>query len=253
MDLFEIRAWHLGHYIDTHFHGNRTKFAEEVGKKAPYINGIFAKKNRRNIGQSVARELEEKLNIKRGAWDIAPTPEEMKQYQLPAATSFQSNATAIDNALPTYSSADELNKEEFVTIRQSCLKLSAGNGCVVCDVTDDKKSYVVPIEYFKSKGAKPENAKLWEVDGNSMHPTLEDKDLVMVDGGRKELLRDRIFAMIYDNELYIKSIVKNGDGSITLRSKNPEYQGDDLTLDAEQCTNLTVIGQVIDLVSRQFI
>ena len=43
------------------------------------------------------------------------------------------------------------------------------------------------------------------------------------------------------------------DGSITLRSKNPEYQGDDLTLDAEQCVNLVVIGQVIDLVSRQFI
>ena len=80
MDIFEIRAWHLGRHIDTHFHGNRTKFAEEVGKKAPYINGIFAKKNRRNIGQSVARELEEKLNIERGAWDIAPTPEEMQQY-----------------------------------------------------------------------------------------------------------------------------------------------------------------------------
>lgn len=75
----------------------------------------------------------------------------------------------------------------------------------------------------------------------------------MVDAGRTILKNEFIFAMIYNNELYIKRIFKQADGSILMQSDNPEYQSRDLVLSPSDQVNLTVIGQVVDIVSGRLI
>ena len=76
---------------------------------------------------------------------------------------------------------------------------------------------------------------------------------VMVDTGRTILKNECIFAMVYNNELYIKRIFKQADGSILMQSDNPEYQARDLILTISDQVNLTVIGQVVDIVSGRLI
>ena len=76
---------------------------------------------------------------------------------------------------------------------------------------------------------------------------------VMVDSGRTILKNECIFAMIYNNELYIKRIFKLADGSILMQSDNPEYRARDLVLGLKDQVNLTVIGQVVDIVSGRLI
>lgn len=58
--------------------------------------------------------------------------------------------------------------------------------------------------------------------GDSMSPTLEDGDAVIIDTSVKSLYTDAMFAFTIDNDMYIKRLQRIG-GSIQVISDNPRY------------------------------
>lgn len=230
MDIDDIRRANLTRQIDKHFGGNRSEFARATGKSPSYINGMFTSTNPRNIATKTARLFEEKLGLNAGELDSIYT------------------GTAKGEAVNVYEYNDQINKEEFIVVNESCLKLSAGNGYTVMQNNNATTQHVFHTSYFLKKGLKPENAMVYPIEGNSMLERLQDGDRVMVDKGRKILQNGKIFAIFYDNDVFIKRIQKNPDSSITLRSDNPDYQSSDRTILEEHIESVEVLGQVVDLI-----
>ena len=65
MDIQEIRRIQLKEIIKQHFNGVASSFAQKIDKEPSYISRIFTEKeeHRRNIGESFAREIEQKLGL----------------------------------------------------------------------------------------------------------------------------------------------------------------------------------------------
>ena len=79
--------------------------------------------------------------------------------------------------------------------------------------------------YMRELGGNPAALSAIKVRGDSMSPTLDDGDDIMVDGSdAADRLRDGIYVLRLDDALNVKRIAMNpADGRLTIRSDNPAY------------------------------
>ena len=59
--------------------------------------------------------------------------------------------------------------------------------------------------------------------GDSMIPTIEERSLVIIDKAQQAIRSDGVYCLRVDGELFIKRIMRNIDGTLTLISDNPRY------------------------------
>jgi phage repressor protein C with HTH and peptisase S24 domain len=78
--------------------------------------------------------------------------------------------------------------------------------------------------------------------GDSMSPTIENKSLVFVDRNQTAI-RDGVFCLRIGDELYIKRIMRNIDGTLTLISDNPLYPPKNI--DRADLPQTAIIGRVV--------
>ncbi len=79
--------------------------------------------------------------------------------------------------------------------------------------------------------------------GDSMQPTLDDGDLLLVDTSERNLGHFGIFVLEVRGERLVKRIQRKLDGTVVLISDNPAYGEDVVSADA--ANGLTVIGRVV--------
>jgi phage repressor protein C with HTH and peptisase S24 domain len=94
-------------------------------------------------------------------------------------------------------------------------------------------------------GADPRNLIVVEAQGDSMAPTFEDSDLLLVDLGEPHFRQDGIYVLKRDEQLTVKRLQRRHDGRIVARSDNPAYES--------QIVNrrrVGVIGRVIWVAGR---
>jgi phage repressor protein C with HTH and peptisase S24 domain len=70
----------------------------------------------------------------------------------------------------------------------------------------------------------PGSLALVEAIGDSMSPTVDDGDVVMVDLMESRFKDDGIYVLRAGNDLSIKRIQRQPDGSLTIRSDNAAYE-----------------------------
>lgn len=79
--------------------------------------------------------------------------------------------------------------------------------------------------------------------GDSMEPTIADRSLAVVDRNQQSILADGVYCLRVGEQLFIKRVQRNLNGSVTLISDNPRYQP--ATISAGELENAEVIGRVI--------
>lgn len=87
------------------------------------------------------------------------------------------------------------------------------------------------------------NLALLTAYGDSMKPTFNDGDVVIVDRGITDINMDAVFVLERENELYIKRIQRRLDGSIRIISDNKEY--DDYDITRKDLGLISVLGRVL--------
>ena len=138
---------------------------------------------------------------------------------------------------------------EIVFIPEYRVEFSAGDGTVFdyAEVEEGTpKAY--SQNFFHSLRVNPNKCKRFKVSGNSMEPLLYDGDsILVVEESIGTPIRDgQVYIVRYDNELKVKRVSKNMDGSVTLRSVN-SAQYADFTIPAEDVgTRFTILGKVIE-------
>jgi len=132
---------------------------------------------------------------------------------------------------------------ETVLIRRYDVAFSAGPGAAV---GEEVVTASIPFSrrYLEvALRAAPDDVAMGQADGDSMLPTIADKDLLMVHLGRRRIADGKIFVLRLGNELVVKRVQREIDGSLLLISDNKAYPERRLT--QAEADQVDVIGRLI--------
>ena len=138
---------------------------------------------------------------------------------------------------------DGIESSGLVSVKRHPVFVSAGPGTVV--IEELGKPYIGFDEQWLKSLTSSSTAKLSivRVEGDSMSPTLNAGDDVLVDlGDAADRLRDGIYVLRIDDALVVKRLALNPVGRrVTIQSDNPAYPDwPDCGLDKINC-----VGRVI--------
>ena len=121
-------------------------------------------------------------------------------------------------------------------------RLSAGQGSLQTD-GNSERSYAFRSDFLYRKG-NPASMVLMRVEGDSMQPEIMNNDVVLIDQSKTEIRLGRIFAVGFEEAIYLKRIDML-PGKIVLKSANPAYPPVELDIRDQQRDAFRVIGQVL--------
>ena len=92
-------------------------------------------------------------------------------------------------------------------------------------------------------GLDPKELVLISVQGDSMTPTLEEGDLLLLDKREERVCNDGMYVIKQENDLIVKRLQRGFDGSLRIKSDNRAY--DTQTIQEDQIERLTIVGRVV--------
>lgn len=121
---------------------------------------------------------------------------------------------------------------------------SCGNGKFV--LSTQKEVIDVPKKLFQHFSSVKKYSVINAV-GDSMSPTIYDKDKLIVEHWDGEQIKDnQVYVFAYNNEIFVKRLVKNVDEIvITSDNQNPIYRP--RFIEKDDMNNVLIIGQIIGL------
>ncbi|UKK85964.1 peptidase S24 [Sphingopyxis sp. BSN-002] len=131
---------------------------------------------------------------------------------------------------------------DMVLVPKLAIGASAGAGAIAEGEPVEAQVAFDP-KWLRDLGADPRALSIIRVEGDSMAPTLNDGDDIMVDGGDAAArLRDGIYVLRMDDVLMVKRIARApGQGRVSVISDNPHYRSwDDLPMAA-----IRLVGRVV--------
>lgn len=79
--------------------------------------------------------------------------------------------------------------------------------------------------------------------GDSMVPTFENGDILLVDTGIEKITSDAIYALNIGGELFVKRIQRNIDGGLIVISDNKDYEK--MYIPKDELDTVRVIGKIV--------
>jgi hypothetical protein len=115
--------------------------------------------------------------------------------------------------------------EGLIAVNRTPVRASAGPGAMVSDEAG-RPYFAFDERWVKALTASPaDKLSIIRVEGDSMAPTLNPGDDILVDlGDREERLRDGIYVLRIDDALMVKRIALHPVARrVTVQSDNPAY------------------------------
>jgi len=133
--------------------------------------------------------------------------------------------------------------EGLVAVNRTAVRASAGPGAIVSEEAG-RPYFAFDERWLKAlTGSPSDKLSIIRVEGDSMAPTLNPGDDILVDlADCEERLRDGVYVLRIDDALVVKRIALHPiGGRVTIQSDNPAYP------DWPDCDlgNLNCIGRVI--------
>ena len=142
------------------------------------------------------------------------------------------------------------NIKDFAYIPVYDVLVSAGFGTDGQGTAVPSSHRAFPKDWLLQYGLKEKNLSVVTAYGDSMMPTINDKDSLLVDASRNIPYDGRIYDIRSGDTLWVKRIQKKLDGSLLLISDNPSYPP--MSLELGSLDDVQIIGQVVN-VSKNFI
>jgi len=132
--------------------------------------------------------------------------------------------------------------EDFVLIPERGVAASAGHGAQNHDErVVDRIAFKLP--WIKNElRVPPRNLVVVRARGDSMEPTIQEGDILLVDGGAEHLKDGGIYVINRGDDLLVKRIQTTADGWM-LTSDNPHYAPQELK--KTDISSVFVIGRVV--------
>lgn len=141
------------------------------------------------------------------------------------------------------SAAALFDEPDVVLVRRYDLRAAAGVGA---EVDSEHVAGAVPFSRRYIEGvlrAAPEDLAVLDNDGDSMTPTIDDRDLLLVDLKQRAIRNGQVFVLRLGNELVVKRVQRDVDGAVVLMSDNKTYP--DRRLTQAEADQVDVIGRLV--------
>ena len=129
---------------------------------------------------------------------------------------------------------------EMIAVPRMSATLSAGGG------SHEVGAYAVETHAFPrqwlSRMGNPSQMVFLDVVGNSMEPSICDGDMVLVDRTGTRATTHGVFAVGFEDTLYIKR-VEQRSGMVILHSDNPDYSA--MEICGDELHSFRILGKVI--------
>lgn len=120
---------------------------------------------------------------------------------------------------------------------------SCGNGSIVFSEDKIKLSIAtLLIEGF----SKQKKYSMINATGNSMSPTIDNGDKLIVEHWNGEQIQDnKVYVFCFNNEFFVKRLSKNLD-EIIIKSDNPDYRV--RTINGNTLQELILVGKIVGVI-----
>ena len=131
--------------------------------------------------------------------------------------------------------------DEFTTISAYQVEASAGHGS---QITDEPLAEPMAFrtDWLRREGFEPAKLAVIRAKGDSMEPTINDGDVILVRLKNGEAPRDGLYVLRLDGGLFVKRL-QFDLGGIRIISDNPLYKSCDLS--KAELTELDLVGRVV--------
>lgn len=129
-----------------------------------------------------------------------------------------------------------------ITVRGD-VNASMGYGVTVYDETKTG-TYQISKKLANDLGIFPEKTEMIFASGDSMLPTIEGGDSLLIDLNRKEIYDGRIYCVRIDGQLYAKRLQKIPPSKVIVISDNQKYQSFEIDFSKQIEFDFEVIGEV---------
>jgi phage repressor protein C with HTH and peptisase S24 domain len=141
----------------------------------------------------------------------------------------------------TLGAPESPNKSGLRLVPKLAVGASAGSGALA-----DGEALAGKVGFdetwLRHMGLDPARLSLIRVDGDSMQPTLNDGDDIMVDTAVADrALKTGIHVLRFDGALMVKRLLPGRGGKLSILSDNPAYP----PLEDIDASEVTVIGRVV--------
>lgn len=139
--------------------------------------------------------------------------------------------------------SEEKRLKEYLFVPRYDVRASAGGGSIISDesVVDHlafKREWIT-----QSLGCQPDKICVIQVRGDSMTPTINDADLLLLDMREISQRTEGVYVIQLDGSLLVKRISYKINGSVEVISDNARYGTQTLT--EKQGKDLAFIGRVV--------
>lgn len=136
--------------------------------------------------------------------------------------------------------------EDEVLVPESRIEFSGGSGRVMAfELVEDEEPAKYRRSWFQKYGINPERVRRFRVAGRSMEPMLFPRDTILVNTEETNIVDGRLYAIRYSDELRVKYLSRRLDGTLILRSVNPDYKDEEVPADLAN-EHISIIGRVRD-------
>lgn len=219
-------------YLMEKFHKSQSELARIAGIKPSSINGWLAGKTK-HMKAASAKAISLATGVSMD-WLIDGTGDPDPRLK---------PVSAFDDSDPE----ECQNNDQIVFIKQINVNFGCGHGVPpTWDEENTEKPRAYRLSWFQEHRRKPENCVCCRVQGDSMEPTLYDGDTVLID--KSDIYRidnGHVYAFFINDEIKIKRLYKNIRGDLAIVSDNQMYDKEILRHDDESIV-LNLIGRVIE-------
>ena len=98
-------------------------------------------------------------------------------------------------------------------------------------------------DWLAKMGLKPSDISAITANGDSMAPTIQDGEVLLIDHSQQEPRDSKVFALARGDEMVVKRLIRDFSGGWVVRSDNPDKNKyPDFCVSDE---NLRIVGQVV--------
>lgn len=251
MDIYEIRKHNLVKLIGSQRKG---ACAERWEMSAAHLSQILSDKTAKNLGDDVARRIEVVEGLPRGWFDsmpdggqeVEPGPasatdlvkqmlaksgkgisDATRKRLIAAAEEPQTNVIVSDFSRPGLV-GDE------VWIAHYDVRAAMGGGQIPHEYPEMLQDIRVSPTHLREMGVKFKehfHLKMITGWGQSMAPTIKDRDPLLVDITIREFTGDGIYLFSHDEMLYVKRLQKKGKDRFKMISDNKHHEPEEIRVD----------------------
>lgn len=137
-----------------------------------------------------------------------------------------------------------INNDDCLSIPvRGDITASMGYGVTIYD-EKQTGTYQISSKLANDLGINPQKTEMIFASGDSMLPTIEGGDSLLVDLNRKEVYDGRIYCVRIEGQLYAKRLQKIPPTKIIVISDNQKYQSFEIDFSKQIDFDFEIIGEV---------